>query len=236
MMHLQSKIREMLETAWTGFGLGAVGGIGLMMLFVAAVAPEYAWMQALGAYCLTAITTFHMSEYTIAVLYRPHDACPRSFLVTHSKAYTIAMVSSWVEFFIELYFFPAMKVSTFRVCVGALGTLLFYSCRALAMIHAGSNFSLLVEYDKREDHKLVTTGIYARLRHPSYFGWFWQTIFTQVTLSNPVCCVGFGLAAWKFFQERIPDEEDTLVEFFGPQYVSYCKQRRIGIPFIKSKY
>ncbi len=38
------------------------------------------------------------------------------------------------------------------------------------MIHAHNNFSHILAYKKRTDHELVTTGVYAWTRHPSYVG------------------------------------------------------------------
>jgi protein-S-isoprenylcysteine O-methyltransferase len=82
-------------------------------------------------------------------------------------------------------------------------------------ITAGSNFHHLIRTERDEKHKLVTHGIYAYLRHPGYFGWFWWCIGTQILLSNPICIAAYAFASWRFFSERIPEEEDTLIKFFG---------------------
>ena len=47
---------------------------------------------------------------------------------------------------------------------------------------------------------------------------------------NPICIVGFALAARFFFKDRIPYEEELLVEFFGDQYVNYALKTPIRIP------
>jgi len=57
---------------------------------------------------------------------------------------------------------------------------------------------------KADDHTLVTSGIYSIWRHPSYFGWFWWSVFTQVVLANPISIIGYTLASWYFFADRIP--------------------------------
>lgn len=57
---------------------------------------------------------------------------------------------------------------------------------------------------------------------------------TQVTLANPVCLVGYIWASWKFFEERIHDEEMTLIQFFGDEYIEYQKNvPASGVPFVK---
>ena len=48
------------------------------------------------------------------------------------------------------------------------------------MFTAGSNFNHVVQNEKSETHTLVTSGVYAWFRHPSYVGWFYWSIGTQV--------------------------------------------------------
>lgn len=74
------------------------------------------------------------------------------------------------------------------------------------MAHAGTNFSHVVVMNREQDHVLVKTGIYAYIRHPSYFGFFWWGMGTQFMLGNPICAVGYALALWKFFSSRIRGE------------------------------
>lgn len=71
------------------------------------------------------------------------------------------------------------------------------------MLHAGSNFNHLVQKEKRAGHVLVTRGVYRYLRHPSYFGFFWWGLGTQVVLGNVVCLVGYAVVLWRFFKRRI---------------------------------
>lgn len=101
------------------------------------------------------------------------------------------------------------------------------------MFTAGHNFTHLIQYRKRDDHQLVQSGIYSLFRHPSYVGWFWWSIGTQVVLVNPVCAIGYAVASWKFFNDRICDEEISLINFFGEDYVAYQRSVPTGIPFIQ---
>ena len=68
------------------------------------------------------------------------------------------------------------------------------------------------------------------LRHPSYFGFYYYSLGTQVLLMNPVGVVGYVFALNWFFQGRIEYEEATLIEFFGPRYQEYMKETGIWIP------
>lgn len=53
--------------------------------------------------------------------------------------------------------------------------------RKLAMFTAKSNFNHIIQVKREEGHVLVTNGIYGLCRHPSYVGWFWWSIGTQVS-------------------------------------------------------
>lgn len=55
----------------------------------------------------------------------------------------------------------------------------------------------------------------------------------QVLLCNPICVVGYALASWRFFRERIEEEEITLIHFFGEEYLEYKRKVPSGLPFIK---
>jgi protein-S-isoprenylcysteine O-methyltransferase len=129
-------------------------------------------------------------------------------------------------------FIPSIKgwrlivYPAFLICVAG------QAIRTLAMITAGPNFHHQIREEKEKEHKLVTWGIYSKLRHPSYFGWFWWSIFTQVVLMNPICTVAWGKASWNFFKLRIEVEEETLVEFFKEDYDNYRKRTPVGIPGI----
>lgn len=71
------------------------------------------------------------------------------------------------------------------------------------------------------------------LRHPSYFGFFWWGIGTQLVCGNTLCLLAYAGVLWKFFSSRIKGEEELLVRFFGDEYVGYRERTWVGIPFIK---
>lgn len=95
--------------------------------------------------------------------------------------------------------------------------------RSLAMAHAAESFSHIVATTKREDHQLVTTGVYAWSRHPSYAGFFYWALGTQVFLANPVSFAIFLIVLGRFFSNRIRHEEHFLRSFF-PDYEAYARR------------
>jgi len=104
--------------------------------------------------------------------------------------------------------------------------------RSAAMIHASTNFSHSVAFLKRDTHRLVTDGVYRWFRHPSYAGFYYWALGTQLVLQNPLTFIMFTILLWRFFYYRTRAEEGALIKFFGDEYINY--RRRVGtkIPFV----
>nr|CAG4641163.1 EOG090X0CFU [Eulimnadia texana] len=179
------------------------------------------------------MSVFHFSEYLVTSVIRPQSLNSDSFLLNHSKAYGIAALASWLEFFLELWLIPGLKQLTWLSYTGLVICITGEFLRKLAMLTAGSNFDHLVRVTREANHQLVTSGIYRLFRHPSYVGWFYWSVGTQLVLCNPLCFFAYFYASWKFFAERIFQEEITLIHFFGKEYVEYQKKVPTGLPFIK---
>ena len=50
-------------------------------------------------------------------------------------------------------------------------------------------------------------------------------------LGNSICFVLYNVVLYKFFLERLQDEEHFLIEFFGDDYVRYRQRVRTWLPF-----
>lgn len=179
------------------------------------------------------MSTFHYSEYLTISFANPQTLSTDTFMLNHSFAYIIAATSSWLEFIVEVYYVPQMKENTIVLCIGILFCTMGEILRKLAIITASKSFNHIVQYHKSEDHELVTHGVYRLMRHPSYGGWFWWSIGTQIILANPFCSILYAIVSWKFFHERILIEEVTLVNFFLDKYIEYQKNTPTGVPFVK---
>ena len=53
-------------------------------------------------------------------------------------------------------------------------------------------------------------------------------------LVNPVSILGFIYASYLFFNDRIPMEEELLVEFFGDEYIEYALKTPTFLPGVSS--
>ena len=60
-----------------------------------------------------------------------------------------------------------------------------------------------------------------------------DVLIFQLILVNPLCIAAYSVASWRFFQERVYVEENTLLRFFGDDYYQYQKQVGTGLPFIQ---
>jgi protein-S-isoprenylcysteine O-methyltransferase Ste14 len=93
----------------------------------------------------------------------------------------------------------------------------------------GVNWSLSLEI--REQHELITRGIYGIIRHPMYASqWLWviaQPLLIQNWIAG-VLNVPFFLI---FYLMRVNAEEQLMLEQFGEQYRSYME--RVGGVFPK---
>ncbi|XP_029975704.1 protein-S-isoprenylcysteine O-methyltransferase [Salarias fasciatus] len=205
--------------------LGVTFGCGLMISFSETNWTHFGWYMC-------SLSFFHYSEYLVTAIINPRTLSLDSFLLNHSVEYTLAAVSSWLEFTLEKLAFPELKQLTWLSVVGLLMVLCGEGLRKAAMLTAGSNFNHIVQNEKAQSHVLVTSGVYSYFRHPSYVGWFYWSIGTQVMLCNPVCILGYTIASWRFFRERIEEEELSLIHFFAEDYVEYKKKVPTGLPFI----
>ena len=186
---------------------------------------------------------FYTLEYLWSAIFHPKDVSFDSFMVfNHSNSFHIALALSASEYWIEYLLFHQLKVidldnaihpwlsKTHLIGFGMV--VIGQIVRTLAQFTAGINFTHQIAYYKKEHHELIKHGVYRWLRHPSYFGFFYWSIGTQLLLANPMSTLFYTLASWMFFADRIPFEEKKLIEFFGDDYVQYTKQTFVGIPFI----
>lgn len=206
--------------------LGYVFGIGILVWTTAS--PS---LQIFGIYT-TVLATFHFSEFLAIAWANPATLTIDSFILNHSIVYGAAACFSWIEFFVERYYFCRMKLPSFISYFGLILCISGEITRKLAMCTAKHNFNHYVQSDKSDDHQLITHGVYKFCRHPSYVGWFYWSIGTQLILQNPLCSIAYSLMSWYFFHERIISEEITLLKFFGDDYVEYQARVGTGLPFI----
>lgn len=85
----------------------------------------------------------------------------------------------------------------------------------------------------REDHKLITTGIYKYIRHPGYTGGFLILIplwlFTNVNILITTLAIVYTIY---IYWNRIVHEEEMLIGHFGAEYIKYMTETKGLIPYV----
>ena len=206
--------------------------LGLVFSLGGLVAASDYQFSSFGWYMMC-LSIFHWSEYVTTSIFNASTISLDSFLINHSWEYGVAAMASWFEFWVEFYFLPDMKMLRLISWAGLALVVFGEALRKVAMFTAGANFTHQVQYRKRPNHTLITTGVYSFFRHPSYVGWFYWCVGTQLLVCNPICTVGYAIVTWKFFNERIIDEEQLLIHFFGDDYTQYKERVGTGIPFMQ---
>ncbi len=206
---------------WQTMSKGTMDGEGLAW---------YAQPQL--ALYLGAWVVFHMLEFMVTASFNPTRLFSDSFLLNNGIHYHVAHLVALLEFGLTAHLYPWSKAVGWTTWMGLAGVGVGQVLRSMAMVQAHNNFSHIVAERKRADHVLVTHGVYAWTRHPSYVGFFYWAVGTQLMLGNRIALVGFVGALWTFFSRRVRAEEKWLVEFFGDEYRQYAKRTGTGLPFI----
>lgn len=84
----------------------------------------------------------------------------------------------------------------------------------------------------KEDHRLITEGIYAHIRHPIYTSYILLFMGYVVLFQAPVSAVLFIAVLVVWYGSRISLEEAMLIEKFGDAYRKYCTKTKRLFPFV----
>lgn len=100
--------------------------------------------------------------------------------------------------------------------------------RWVAIIKLGKFFTVDVSVHK--DQKLITTGLYKYVRHPSYLGSLMSFFGLGIALTNYFSVAIITILTTSAFAYRIVIEEKVLIELFGTEYEEYKKHTKRIIP------
>lgn len=128
----------------------------------------------------------------------------------------------------------ALQITTFHTLMlylrmlGAGLIILGLAVRYISRKDLGKQYSVHVQTSR--EHRLVTAGIYSRLRHPAYLG------LACLAVGIPLCEGSWGglaiavLLAGPAVIHRIVIEEKALSQWFGSDYEIYANKTRRLIP------
>jgi protein-S-isoprenylcysteine O-methyltransferase Ste14 len=102
--------------------------------------------------------------------------------------------------------------------------------RLTAIIMLGRFFSSAVTI--QDQHRIVSTGMYRRVRHPSYSGLLLAVIGIACSYGNWLSLAGLVVPTTAAVLYRIHVEERAMMEAFGQEYADYRSRTRRLIPGI----
>ncbi len=142
------------------------------------------------------------------------------------KLETVLLTTAWLAFFVPLIWIatPVLAFADYAlrpvallagtVCL-TLGLWIFYRSHA----DLGANWSLTLEV--LEKHRLITQGVYRRVRHPMYTALLLYSVGQALVLPNYVAGLFPGVSMALLVALRIGPEERMMREEFGKNYQEY---------------
>jgi protein-S-isoprenylcysteine O-methyltransferase Ste14 len=168
----------------------------------------------------------------------PHGHRNRSVKVAASyktRLETGLLVLAWIGFFVPLIWVgsPVFSFAEFPLRTGPLvagmmclviGLWLFYRSHA----DLGTNWSITLEV--HEQHRLITEGVYRRIRHPMYLALAVYSVGQALVIPNWVAGPSNLIAFATLFALRVRAEERMMIECFGAEYAAYSARTNRLIP------
>ena len=147
------------------------------------------------------------------------------------------LVLAWIGFFVPLIWIasPAFAFAEYSLRSGpfvsgvtcfVIGLWLFYRSHA----DLGTNWSITLEI--REQHRLITEGIYRRIRHPMYTALVLYSVGHALVIPNWVAGPSTLIAFVILFALRVRPEEEMMANEFGREYAAYAARTKRLVPGI----
>lgn len=132
--------------------------------------------------------------------------------------------------------FPAALDQPFSPLRAVLGLAVFVT--ALVLFHAthkalGRNWSVTLKV--RQEHALVTGGVYRLVRHPMYTAFWMWAIAQALTLQNWVAGFAGILGFGTLYLFRVGREEALMRATFGAAWDAYAARTPRVIPFARRR-
>jgi protein-S-isoprenylcysteine O-methyltransferase Ste14 len=147
----------------------------------------------------------------------------------------LLLALAWLGFLIPLVWIasPAFSFAEYPLRAGALvagiaclavGLWFFYRSHA----DLGTNWSITLEV--REQHRLITDGIYRRIRHPMYMALLLHSVGQALVIPNWVAGPSYLITMGILFAFRFRAEERMMLDQFGDQYAAYMARTKRLVP------
>ncbi|MGE0634567.1 MAG: protein-S-isoprenylcysteine O-methyltransferase [Pseudobdellovibrionaceae bacterium] len=168
----------------------------------------------------------------------PHDKVSQDTKIVESRKgllekLLIGLVMIGMILFPVLSFTPILAFASYEPSFPMIVVGFFLMVASLWVFHRshkdlGKNWSVSLEV--REDHILVTNGIYKSVRHPMYTSILLLALVQIFLIPNWVAGPALLVAFSIMFFSRLHTEEKMMLDKFGVQYENYRQQTKRIIP------
>lgn len=178
------------------------------------------------------------ASVAMVVIRAPHGQRSRGVKVVKSgrgPLEAVLLTLAWVSFFVPLIWIATPLLAFADYPLRPLPLIAGVACLAaglwlFARSHAdlGTNWSITLEV--REEHRLITSGVYRHIRHPMYTSLLLYSLGQALALPNWIAGPSYGVAMLLLVALRLGPEERMMLERFGPDYEAYRLRTRRLVP------
>lgn len=183
-------------------------------------------------------TAILVGAVVMVAIRAPHGRRSRTVKVARShktRLETLLLVLAWVGFFVPLVWAvsPAFSFAEYPLRSGplvagltclAIGLWLFFRSHA----DLGTNWSVTLEL--RQEHRLVSHGVYRTIRHPMYSALILYAVGQALVIPNWVAGPSNVIALAVLLTLRLGAEEKMMAEQFGDEYAAYSARTKRFVP------
>ena len=179
-----------------------------------------------------------LASIAMVVIRAPHGQRSRAIRVARSEKGPLEVVLltvAMVAFFLPLIWIAAPVFAWADYPLRAIPLLAGALCLVLGLwlfhwSHAdlGTNWSITLQV--REEHQLVTHGVYHWVRHPMYLALLIYSAGQALVLPNWLAGPSYGVAMVLLFALRVNPEEHMMLDEFGKDYEAYMARTKRLVP------
>ena len=185
-------------------------------------------------------TLILVAAAVMIVIRAPHGRRSRGVKVARSckgPREVVLLTLAWIGFLVPLIWVvsPVFSFAEYSLLPWPLGAGVLCLAGGLwcfyrAHSDLGSYWSVTLEL--REQHRLITEGIYRHVRHPMYAALFLYSIGQALVVPNWVVGPSYFVTFGILFALRIGAEERMMLEAFGDEYAAYRARTKLLVPGI----
>lgn len=181
-----------------------------------------------------------LASVVMVAIRAPHGQQSRTVPIVkdrRDRLEAVLLTMAWIAFFLPLlwivtplFSFAGYPLQPVPFILGTL--LLAFGLWLFHRSHAdlGRNWSITLQM--RENHQLITRGVYRRIRHPMYLALLVFAFGQALVIPNWFVGPSNALVMVVLFALRVRREEQMMREEFGQDYVTYSAETKRLIPSI----